>query len=112
MIGSANWTITIRRSDINYAVNALSRFSMAPREGHLTAMKRVFGYLKRYPGGKILIDPEFRDWKNFHSEDYSWLEAYPHAVEEVPNDMPEPKGRAARITCYVDADHAHDKVTR
>jgi len=59
-----------------------------------------------------LIDPEFRDWKNLHSEEYSWLEAYPHAVEELPPDMPEPKGKPARITCYVDADHAHDKVTR
>jgi len=75
-------------------------------------MKRVFGYLKRYPGGQLLIDPEFRDWKDLHSEEYNWLEAYPHVVEELPPDMPEPKGKPARITCYVDVDHAHDKVTR
>jgi hypothetical protein len=26
--------------------------------------------------------------------------------------MPMPKGKAAKITTYVDADHAHDQVTR
>ncbi|MEM7375847.1 MAG: Ty1/Copia family ribonuclease HI [Bacteroidota bacterium] len=30
----------------------------------------------------------------------------------IPEDKPVPKGRPARITCYVDADHAHDLVTR
>ena len=26
--------------------------------------------------------------------------------------MPKPKGNTARLTCYVDANHARDKVTR
>jgi len=30
LVGSANWAVTIGRYDINYAVNALSRFAMAP----------------------------------------------------------------------------------
>jgi hypothetical protein len=30
----------------------------------------------------------------------------------MPHDMPTPFGRKARITVYVDADHAHDTVTR
>jgi Reverse transcriptase (RNA-dependent DNA polymerase) len=46
LIGSANWMITLGRFDIHYAVNTLSRFSMAPRQTHLQAMIRVFGYLK------------------------------------------------------------------
>ncbi len=40
------------------------------------------------------------------------LEFYPDAKEELPPDMPEPIGKPVRITVYVDADHAHDLVTR
>ena len=47
LLGSANWIITLGRFDMNYAVNTLSRYSMAPREGHFKAMCRVFGYLTR-----------------------------------------------------------------
>jgi hypothetical protein len=46
LIGSANWMITLGRFDIHYTTGALSRFSMAPRQGHVAAMHRVFGYLK------------------------------------------------------------------
>jgi hypothetical protein len=45
---------------------------------------------------------------------YDWTEFYPDAVEELPSDMPTPKvrGDKAKITVFVDADHAHDIVTR
>ena len=36
---------------------------------------------------------------------------YPDAKEDIPTDMPKPKGRICTITTYVDADHARDKVT-
>ena len=37
---------------------------------------------------------------------------YPGATEELPPDMSTPKGKTAYITTYVDADHAHDQITR
>ena len=48
MIGCANWLITLGRFDIAYAVNSLSRHCMAPRQGHLKAVIRIFGYLKKF----------------------------------------------------------------
>ena len=36
---------------------------------------------------------------------------YPDAVEEIPKDAPTPKGTPVRVTIFVDADHARDKVT-
>ena len=42
----------------------------------------------------------------------NWAELYPDACEDLPYDMPIPKGAVARIVVYVDADHARDKVTR
>ena len=43
---------------------------------------------------------------------HTWTEFYPDATEELPPDMPTPKGKPVLITWYVDADHAHDLVTR
>src|SRR5688500_1796662 len=56
LLGSANWIITLGRFDISYAVSSLARYTMAPREGHLSALQRVFGYLRNKPKGRILID--------------------------------------------------------
>ena len=56
MIGSANWILTLGRFDIAYTLSTLSRYSMAPREGHFQAMIRLFGYLMTYNKGMLVID--------------------------------------------------------
>ena len=76
-------------------------------------MLRVFGYLKQRPDGRLLCDPSHTDHASYPSPpDHNWHEFYPDAEEELPSNAPDPKGRGATITCYVDADHAHDQVTR
>jgi hypothetical protein len=40
------------------------------------------------------------------------MECYPDASEEIPKDLPPEKGPRFRMTVYIDADHAHDLVTR
>jgi hypothetical protein len=40
------------------------------------------------------------------------MEFYPYASEEIPKDLPPKKGPRVRMTDYIDADHAHDLVTR
>jgi hypothetical protein len=76
-------------------------------------MKRVFGYLKRYSSGRIVVDPSYPDHSRFETSKYDWSEFYPDAMEEYPPYMPEKRGnKPARITVWVDADHAHDVVTR
>ena len=59
-----------------------------------------------------MIDPNYPDHRSYESQEYTWTEFYPDAEEELPPDMPMPKGKAAGTTCYVDADHAHDVVMR
>ena len=113
IIGSLNWMITLGRFDVSYATSALSRFAMAPREGHLQAALRVLGYLKTFNKGRVIIDPSYIDHSQFPVEDHeNWCEFYPDAEEEIPKDIPVAKGKGVRITVYVDADHAHDLVTR
>ena len=41
----------------------------------------------------------------------NWNEQYPGAKEEVPEDMPIPKGKDVKIVVYVVADHAHNLTT-
>ena len=74
---------------------------------------RVFGYLDAHPEGRIVIDPNFHDRSSYTSAKLeNWEELYPDAQEDVPTDIPVPKGKEIRITVFVDADHARDKVTR
>jgi len=113
LIGSANWIITLGRFDIAYAVSTLSRYTMAPRIGHFKAMERVFGYLRKHYSGHLIIDPKEAPIRNKATFNlgHNWVEFYPDACEDIPYDKPHPTGNLATLTCYVDADHARDKVT-
>ena len=115
LVGCATWLVTLGRFDIAYALNYLSRFSMAPRQGHLQAMICLFGYLKKWSKGTIVIDPKYPDHSQFDISDYdNWKEFYPDAEEMIPGpeERPKPQGPKVRITVYEDADHAHDVVIR
>jgi hypothetical protein len=104
---------SLGRFVIQYATQMMSHSSMAPRQGHLDAMKRVFGYLKKFQKGKIIVDSSYRAHSIVKITNYdNWKEFYPDAFEELPHHMPTPFGKKARITVYVYADHAHDTVTR
>ena len=113
IIGSLNWIITLGRFDINYATMSLARFNMAPREGHFKAALRIMGYLKAFQKGTILLDNSYPDHSSYTTDvEQDWQEFYPDAEEDIPHDMLKPKGKKARLTVFVDADHAHDQVTR
>ena len=87
---------------------------MSPRKGHLKAVQRIFGYLSKFPHGKVPIDisePLIRE-KATISSGQNWSEFYPDACEDIPEDMLKPIGKMSKLTVFVDADHARDKVTR
>ena len=59
------------------------------------------------------MDPSYHDRSKYTPAcRENWDELYPDAKEDVPDRMPTPKGKEVRITVFVDADHARDKVTR
>ena len=87
---------------------------MAPRSGHMEELQRVFGYLQKYPNGKIAIDisdPPIRK-EIVYTSGQQWIEFYMDASEDIPRDMLTPKGMEAKLTVVVDANHARNKVTR
>jgi hypothetical protein len=53
LIGSLQWLITLGRFDIATTVMSMSHFRVAPREGHLDRLKRMYGYVKKMKNGAI-----------------------------------------------------------
>jgi hypothetical protein len=113
MIGALQWAIMLGRFDIHVAVTTMSGFRVAPREGHVDRLKRIYGYLKKHPDAAI----RFRTGIPQHEvveqpEEYDWQDGvYSTEPEELPDDMPEPKGLAFRISTYEDANLMHDLIT-
>ena len=99
--------------DIVYATTMLSRYNMAPREGHTAAMKKLFGYLKSHVKGKITFDTRPLDVPHAtYLESASWTQTYGDIKEETPPGCPEPKMKPIDITVYFDASFACDLITR
>ena len=116
MIGSLNWAITLGRFDIQYATGTMARYSMAPRDGHFKAVYRILGYLKHVAGlnPRLLVSPKPADHSRYPCDDHAdaWETFYPGIKEDIPSNMPTPKGAPVTISIWVDADHAHDQITR
>ena len=68
--------------------------------------------LKKFIKGKLLIDPTLPEHELFPYDDLNnWYDLYPDAIAETLPDAPAPRENPMRITIFVDADHARDKVT-
>ena len=115
LIGELRWSIEIGRVDILYEVSQLSAYQASPRHGHLEQLLHIFAFLKRKPKITLYFDPSLPkiEADTFTGSDsLAFREQYRDAVEELPSNMPKPKGRSVVMTAFVDASHASNKVTR
>ena len=114
------WLCEIGRIDILTETLLLSTYLSCPRVGHLHQALHVFKYLKDHKCSKCVFDPTYVDINDDHlpKEERSATKAkymkelYPDAVEDKPNNAPPPKVKRVQITCFVDANHGGDQVTR
>ena len=112
LIGALQWVIQIGRFDIATAVMTLSRFRAAPRQGHLDRIKRIYGYLSKMRHGVIRVRTELPGYSNIPVKEYDWSYAcYPGAKEELPHDLPTPRGKPVITTSYFDANLYHDLIS-
>jgi hypothetical protein len=114
IIGIGQWLVVAGRFDINFAISSLSRYASAPRKGHLAMAEDVLGYLKKYPNkGYVInskppsIDPQYETVKL--KEDFGGQYKYFH--EDLDPRFPPPPVPEMDINIFVDANHAHDKMT-
>lgn len=90
----------------------LSQHQADPCKGHLEALYLIMNYLSRFPMQRLVINhtrPNI-DESVFKAAD--WTDFYGDIAEEDPSNMLIPLGNAVTMSCFVDADHAGNKVTR
>ena len=112
LIGILRWAIEIGRIDILLEVSLLSSQLASPREGHLQQVFHIFGYLKKNPRRKLYMDSEYPTIGESRFKKFDWEDFYMGAEEPIPNKMPKPRGRSIALHCFVDADHASDRISR
>ena len=112
LIGILRWLVELGRIDIMVDVSLLSSYTMQPRMGHLDQVFHIFGYLKRNKRATIVFDESRVDWDETSFERHDWTEFYRGARELLPSNAPPPRGNPVQINCFVDADHAGNRVTR
>jgi hypothetical protein len=113
LIGILRWAVELGRIDIAVETAIMSQYSASPREGHIEAVYHIFAYLAIHPYGKLVFDPTtpILDEECFQ-HDVDWKPFYGDVREEEPNDMPIPLGLPINISCFVDANHAGNIITR
>jgi hypothetical protein len=76
-------------------------------------LPNIFAYLDKHLEASMAFDNKMPkiDKKAFHQSD--WTESiYDDVEEEIPPNAPKPLGNPVMMTCFVDANHAGDKITR
>lgn len=112
LVGILRWAVELGRIDIYHAVSVLSQYLAAPRIGHLEQVLHIFAYLKGHLRSSIVFDPTQPEFHDDQFENADWSEFYTDAKEVLPPGMPEPRGNSVSMTCFVDANHAGNQVTR
>ena len=116
-MGTLIWVVGLGRSDVAHTTSSLSRFSACPREGNLARALRVFGFLKKRPNRRYVVDSRdliLRVGEEALRKDFTQelCALYPDSAEELDANLPTPLVGEISITVFVDSDHGNDKVTR
>jgi hypothetical protein len=111
-IGVLRWAVEIGRLDILLEVALLSTHLALPRQGHLEQVYHVVAYMKQGPRRRLFLDPDHPILGEDRFVKYDWTDFYKYAEEPLPPNMPDALGNPVTTSCFVDSDHAGDKVTR
>jgi hypothetical protein len=113
LIGVLRWMCEIGRIDLLHEVSIMSQHLALPREGHLESVYGIFSYLAKHENSRIVFDDSDPVFAKGTFQSHDWSDIYGDEMhEDIPADMPAPRGRAVSITMFVDANHAGNLVTR
>jgi hypothetical protein len=113
LIGMLRWAVELGRVDIHLELSLLSSYLCEPREGHLEAAYSIFAYLAKHLEAPMVFDDRVPIINEDAFTKVDWKDSiYGDLEEELPPKMPKPLGNAVVMTCFVDASHAENKVTR
>ncbi|KAL7570518.1 hypothetical protein ACA910_004294 [Epithemia clementina (nom. ined.)] len=112
MIGQLQWLVALGRFDVFCATMTMSKFRPAPREGHISRLKRMYGYVSETRTASIRFCTAEPNYYDIEVPQHDWMRTvYGNVKEVIPEDIPEPKGKPVVTTSYVDANLYHDVVT-
>ena len=115
LIGILWWIVELGRVDICLEVSMMSSHLALPRKGHMEQVMQIFRYLKKYHNAELVFnpsDPTINE-QDFEKKDWTSSEfGHVEGKEELPPNMPEPRGVGFMIITKVDADLASNTVTR
>ena len=111
-IGILRWAFKLGRVAIVFEVSLISSFNALPREGHLEALYQMFAYLAKADQHSIVFDASSPDLKPTSMVATDWTDFYGDVSEAIPPKMPKPRGNPVNTTCFVNANHAGNLVTR
>ena len=117
VMGVLRWLVELGRIDIAYEVSILSSYLAVPRTGHLQQALHIVKYIDIHSSNEITFDPQeyilSGDMINDAIRKRSAMSSlYKDAEETIPTNAPKPRGKSIQINCFVDSDHAGDRVTR
>ena len=108
MLGQLEWLVTLGRFDIHAQVAAMSRFRAAPRQGHMDRLKRIYSYAIRTKDCAIRFRTDQPDYSFLPDQDFDWTySVYGNVQEILPDDRPDPLGKAVFMTTTMDANLNH-----
>ena len=114
LTGILRWIVELGRVDVCLEVSMMSSHMAMPREGHLSEALHIFSYLRKYHNAEMVFYPSDPDINESKYERKDWTSSeFGHigGKEELPKNMPEPRGLGFVLRTKVDADHASDTTT-
>ena len=106
------WMVELGRIYICCEVSMMSYHLALPREGHLAQFFHIFAYLKKHHNSALVFDPSYYDVNVDTFLKHDWTKFYVDVKEAMPTDMIGTLVKEVVMRCFVDANHAEDKLTR
>lgn len=117
ILGVLRWLVELGRIDIAFETTALASYLAMPRTGHLLQALHMIKYIEIHSSNEITFDPQElyispEDMNLANDKREAMNKLYVDAEETLPTNAPPPRGKPVQINCFVDSDHAGDRVTR
>ena len=103
--------VELARIDMITEVSMLSSYLEIPREGNLSTVFHISGYLEGKHNTTLVFDPTYPTINQEQFNIVDWVDFYSGAKEAIPLDIWDPRGKPIDLRLYVDSDFAGNKVT-
>lgn len=112
LIGGSQWYVSLGCYDMQWATMMMGNFHAAPRTGHLNHLQHACGYLYNYSDEAIHFCTKNPDYSALEHVTHDWEYCvYGGYMEELPSDIPLPKGKPVQTTTFEVANLMHDLIT-